>query len=157
MDASFEITLLTASRTKLLKIMNELTEEQLFLIPAGFNNNVLWHIGHCVTSQQRLMYLHSNLPMRISAQYAANFKIGTSPLTWIVKPDPAEVEESLIGTLDQLKEDLNNQIFAEYKPLRSSMGFMINDHLEALSYTNFHEAEHTGNIQYMLKMIKGKV
>ena len=149
---NFELKLLQASRIKLHKIITSLSEDQLFKIPKGFNNNVIWHIGHCIVSQQRLMYLRSNLSMYISDELNEFFKINSSPATWKKKPDLLEIREAILLTVEKLNEDLKNDIFKTYEPLRSSMGFMINNHLEAFSYTNFHEAEHTGNIQYLIRM-----
>jgi hypothetical protein len=153
MDLSFELGFLTASRTKLLNLVNGLTEEELFFIPNGCHNNILWHTGHCVASQQRLVYLRSNLPLRISDDYAANFKIGSSPAIWTTKPDVNEIKDSLLGTVDQLKDDIANNIFTHYEPMRTSMGFTLHNYVEAVCYANLHEAEHIGNIHYMLKMM----
>jgi len=155
MELNFETAILEANREKLYKIAGQLSEGQLFCIPQGFNNNVLWHLGHIVTSQQRLLYYRSNLPMRINDSFAGDFKIGTSPATWVSKPEIEEVRSSLLDTVKQLKTDISNNIFIGYEPFNSSMGIKITNFTEAFAYSNFHEAEHTGNIMYMLKLIQG--
>lgn len=154
MDINYEIELLQTNRNKLTKIIDASSKELLFEIPKGFNNNIIWHIGHCVVSQQRLIYMRSNLPMHIPEDFNECFKIGTSPLTWTEEPDLSEVRKSLLVTVDKLNEDLKNNIFKSYEPMKTSMGLMINNHLQALTYANFHEAGHTGNIQYLIKILK---
>ena len=153
MDVNFEVAFLAASRAKLLQLMEGLTDEQLFRIPPGFNNNIIWHLGHCVTAQQRLMYLRSKLPMHISDQYADFFKIGTSPAGWAIQPDKNEVRESLIGTVERLNEDIANNLFRQYEAMKTSAGIMLTNHVEALAYANFHEAEHTGNMMYLKRVM----
>ena len=139
MNLDFELELLFASRKRLLSILDELTEDKLLTIPPGFNNNALWLIGHCVVSQQRLVYLRSNLPMNVSDQYNENFKIGTSPKIWTIPPDRAEIRNSLLTTAEQLKEDLNNGIFKTYEQFKPSMGFLLKNHMDAITYANYHE------------------
>ena len=57
----FECEILRYSRTRLLHLMETIDYEILFKIPEGFNNNIIWEIGHCITSQQRHMYMCSGL------------------------------------------------------------------------------------------------
>jgi hypothetical protein len=153
MVTNFELELLLASRAKLTCIMEEVPESVLLSIPEGFNNNILWHMGHIVVSQQRLLYMRSGLKMNVSEAYLDNFKKDTSPKTWTIIPDIQEIKTSLLSTAEILKADLKNEIFKTYDPFQTSMGFMVNNYLEAFVYTTFHEAEHTGNIQYMIKII----
>jgi hypothetical protein len=153
MNTDFELRLLENSRNRILKIMETLPDAKLLTVPAGFNSNPLWQIGHCVASQQRLMYMKSGLPMRISEAYAENFKNGSSPKTWATTPDIQEIKNSILSTVSQLREDLENGIFKQYESFTTGMGFTVSNHLEALSYANFHEAEHTGNLKYLIKLI----
>jgi hypothetical protein len=153
MDLNFELRLMESSRLRLLKIMEQLPEEKLFSIPAGFNSNPLWQIGHCVASQQRLIYMKSGLSMHISEAYAENFKNGSSPATWTSKPDVNEIKASLLSTVARLKEDIAKGVFTQYESFTTGMGFLVNNHLEAIVYANFHEAEHTGNLKYLVKLL----
>lgn len=78
----FEFEILKASRTRLFQLIESVDSKILFKIPENFNNNIVWQIGHCITSQQRHMYMRSGLPMHISQEFMETFKIGTSPHTW---------------------------------------------------------------------------
>ena len=39
-------------RMMLIKMLNELSTEQLNKVPAGFNNNIIWNAAHMVAAQQ---------------------------------------------------------------------------------------------------------
>ena len=86
MNEHFECEILRASRARLFQLIETSNQELLFKIPEGFNNNIIWQIGHCITSQQRHMYMRSGLPMYISEDFMEQFNIGSAPATWQIKP-----------------------------------------------------------------------
>lgn len=149
----FEFEILKASRTRLLELIETVDEKILFKIADNFNNNIVWQIGHCITSQQRHMYMRSGLPMHISQEFMEMFKIGTSPHTWKNIPDLDEIKHVLLYTVNQLGKDLESGIFVTYHPFSLPIGFVINNHMQALQAANFHEAEHSGIILSYLKIL----
>ena len=152
-NGRFECEILRASRTRLLHLIEITNYEILFKIPEGFNNNILWQIGHCITSQQRHMYMRSGLPMYISKEFMESFKIGSSPRSWKVIPDVKEVKHFLIDTVNQLDTDLESGLFVNYEPFELPMGFQLKNAIEALQAANYHEAEHSGKIFTYLKLL----
>ena len=110
MNYQFHIEHLYIIRQRLLSYLEDTNLEKQLIIQKGCNNNMLWQIGHCVVSQQRLMYSLSGLPINVSDSYSANFKIGSSPKDWLETPDIEEVKTSLIETVDILKRDLENNL-----------------------------------------------
>ena len=149
----FEFEILKASRTRLLQLIETVDNNILFKIPENFNNNIVWQIGHCITSQQRHMYMRSGLPMHISQEFMESFQIGTSPHTWKSIPDVEEVKHLLLYTVNQLGKDLESGIFVKYQPFSLPIGIFINNHIQALQAANFHEAEHSGIILSYLKLL----
>ncbi len=149
----FECEILRASRIRLLQLIETSSDEILFKIPEGFNNNIIWQIGHCITSQQRQMYMRSGLPMYISKEFMESFKIGSSPGSWKITPDVNEVKHSLIDTVNHLESDLESRLFINYDPVELPIGIQLKSHLQALQYTNYHEAEHSGKIFTYLKLL----
>lgn len=150
----FEVEILRASRLRLSQLIDTVNHELLFTIPENFNNNIIWQIGHCITSQQRHMYMRSGLPMHISQEFMETFKIGTSPRSWIIRPDVQEVKHALLFTVEQLREDLKSGVFVRYKPFSLPIGIHISNHLQALQAAIFHEAEHSGIIFSYLKLLQ---
>ncbi|MES2829791.1 MAG: DinB family protein [Bacteroidota bacterium] len=153
-DERFECQLLRASRTRLLQLAERIDYEILLKIPDGFNNNILWQIGHCITSQQRHMYMRSGLPMYISNEFMEFFKIGSSPASWKVTPDVNEVKHLLIDTVDRLESDIESGLFVNYEPFALPIGFQVENHLQALQAATYHEAEHSGVILTYLKLLE---
>ncbi|GAB2684888.1 DinB family protein [Mucilaginibacter koreensis] len=152
-DINFEFEILKASRARLVQLIATTNHEKLFQIPDGFNNNIIWQIGHCITSQQRHMYMRSRLPMHISVDFEASFKIGTSPRSWKTIPDVNEVKHLLMYTVNQLESDLKSELFTTYEPFDLPMGFRVNNHMQALQAANYHEAEHSGKIFTYLRLL----
>lgn len=152
----FECEILRASRTRLLQLIEKVDYDLLFKIPEGFNNNIIWHIGHCITSQQRHMYMRSGLPMYISNEFMESFKIGSSPRSWTITPDINEVKRLLIDTVDHLDTDLESGLFVNYEPFELPLGIQIKNHVQALQAANYHEAEHGGKILTYLMLLAKK-
>lgn len=152
-NVHFECEILRASRNRLLRLIETSNNEILFKIPAGFNNNIIWQIGHCITSQQRHMYMRSGLPMYISKKFMESFKIGSSPRSWAINPDVNEVKHLLIDTVNHLESDLESSLFVNYEPFDLPIGFRVKNHVEALQAANYHEAEHSGQILTYLKLL----
>ncbi|WP_029279450.1 DinB family protein [Pedobacter borealis] len=152
-NVHFECEILRASRNRLLRLIETSNNELLFKIPAGFNNNIIWQIGHCITSQQRHMYMRSGLPMYISKEFMESFKIGSSPRSWEIIPDVNEVKHLLIDTVSHLESDLESRLFVNYEPFELPIGFQVKNHVEALQAANYHEAEHSGQILTYLKLL----
>ncbi len=153
MNYQFHIEHLYIIRKKLLNYLESTNLEKQLIVPKGCNNNMLWQIGHCVVSQQRLMYSLSGLPITVSDSYSANFKIGSSPKDWLETPDIEEVKTSLIETVDILKRDFENDLFKEYKAYTTSASITLNNIHEAFVYSNYHEGMHVGNLEIFKRIL----
>lgn len=153
MAYQFHIEHLYIIRKRLLDYLENTELEKQLIIPKGCNNNMLWQIGHCVVSQQRLMYTLSGLPMNVSDSYFLNFKIGSSPKDWKETPDIEEVKRSLIETVDILKRDFENNLFQEYKSYKTSAGITLSNIHEAFVYSNYHEGMHIGNLEIFKRIL----
>lgn len=153
----FECEILRASRTRLFNLIETTSYDILFRIPEGFNNNIIWQIGHCITSQQRHMYMRSGLPMYISKDFMESFKIGSSPATWKITPDVNVVKHLLIDTVNRLESDLESSLFVNYEPFELPIGFQVKNHFQALQAAIYHEAEHSGMIFTYLKLLSQNI
>lgn len=135
-------------RERLVKRMEELSEEVAVIQPEGFNNNIHWNIGHLLTVTESFLFGdHGQLP----AEYKELFSPGTKPADW-----KGEVP-SIATLLEQSKDQLNriknipNERFHDNLPEpklgRKTLG-------EIAGFAIYHESYHFGQIHVMKRLIE---
>ena len=137
--------------------LENLTEEELYTIPEGFNNNVWWNIAHVAVTEQKLVYGLSGLPLNIDAEVVAKYAKGTFPSK--EKPSLEEIaliKKALIELPEQTKKDLDAGKFGDFKPYVTTPKIALNTVEEAISFNAFHEGIHMGNIAFLLLAIRNK-
>jgi hypothetical protein len=140
-------------REILLKVLDNHSLEQLNKVPAGFNNNLIWNIAHCVASQQALVYKLSGLPTMVSEEFLAKYRKGTKPEVDVSQAEVDEIRALLFSTLDQTIKDFENKIFVNYTEYTLSLGFTLRNINDALDVNNYHEGIHTGIIMSIGKFV----
>jgi hypothetical protein len=148
------IQMLRAIRGAFRRTTDDLTEEQLLFIPAGFRNNILWHLGHVVVTQQNLHYSLSGLPVQVLPELINNFRSSTSPESWTSTPDIEEVRQLLIDLPEKLAADYEAGMFKEYKGFTSRTGIELKNIEDAVAFEIFHEGMHLGIVQTYRKMLE---
>ncbi|PWB25356.1 DinB family protein [Flavobacterium sp. HTF] len=151
MDSVFEVH--KTIRSILLKILENHSLEQLNKIPPGFNNNLIWNIGHCISSQQVLVYKLSGLPTMVSEEFIAKYKKGTKPEGDVSQEEVDEIKELLSETLEKTKNDFTSGLFVDFNEYTTSMGFTLHNVQDALSFNNYHEGIHTGIAMSIRKLV----
>lgn len=151
MHQTFDITRI--SRKILAQFLQNHSLEELNKVPTGFNNNLIWNIGHIVVVQQMLVYKLSGLPMMVSDALVANYKKGAKPEAPVLQTEVDEIQSLLFETINQTKLDYNNKIFKNYTEFTTMTGFTIKNIEDALSFNYYHEAMHTGIMMSIRKFI----
>lgn len=151
MQQIFEIT--GASRNIISQILENNSLEKLNKIPEGFNNNLIWNIGHIIVVEQMLVYKLSGLPMMISDEMVEKYKKGTKPERDATQIEIDEIKSLLFKTIAQTKVDFDNKIFKNYSEYPTSTGFVIKNALDAMAFNYFHEGLHIGVIMGLRKFI----
>ena len=147
----FETTI--KSRNMILEMLQNYTLEQLNKIPAGFNNNLNWNIGHIIVAQQLLVYKLSGLPMVITDEMVGRYKNGSRPERDVIEAELDEIKILLFDTINKTITDYNNGIFKTYNEYTTSIGFSLKNAEEAIVYNNFHEGLHLGIMMTIRKFI----
>jgi hypothetical protein len=141
----YEFSLLRRSRTNFLALMDSVSPEQAATVPAGFNNNILWNAGHVVATQKILCYKLSGLPLGMPDDFIEKLRKGTSPKDWGQSPpDAALIRESLLSSVDQLRDDYKAGRFQNFTPYETSFGIKLETIEEAIRFNNVHESLHLG-------------
>ncbi len=151
MDQQF--TVLQTSRNLVLTVLENHTLEQLNFIPEGFNNNLIWNIGHIVVTQQLLGYKLSGLPMMVSDEMIEKYKKGSAPKEKSTQIEVDQIKSLLFATINQTKEDYLNKIFKNYHEYSTSTGYVLRNIEDAISFNNFHEGIHFGIIMSLKKLV----
>ena len=153
MDLSKSINMLKTERQLLLRGIENLSGEQLLIIPMGSKNNILWNLGHIIVTQQVLHYTLSRLEMRISKELASAFRTGSSPEIWKETPDLTEIKSLFLELPDKLMEEYKNGMFKEFRSYKTSTGVELNSFGDAITFNHFHEGTHTGIILGLIKRL----
>ncbi len=143
-------------RIVLLKQIETLTIEQLNEIPTGYNNNIIWNLGHLLAAEQNVCYVKSGLPIAVEDEYFSPFMPGTKPEYFSSVTTVSAIKKLLITSIDQLQSDFEANKFSNYTPslmVPKVYGFEINDINSALEYLLYHEGLHAGYILAMKRLL----
>ncbi len=154
-SAIMESTLLhwKTSRRIYAGLIEKYTLEQLNTIPAGFNNNLIWNIGHVIAAQQGLVYRSSNLPMYISDDFYNRYKPGTKPTAAVTQQEADEIKLLLTSLIEKTETDLANKIFQTFNQRMTGTGFYLGNLEDAITFNNYHEGLHLGYCMSIAKFI----
>ncbi|WP_298221493.1 DinB family protein [Flavobacterium sp.] len=151
MHQVFEIT--RTSRKVLAGFLENYSLEQLNKVPEGFNNNLIWNIGHIIVVQQMLVYKLSGLPMMVSNEMLEKYKRGTKPESEVSQAEVDEIQSLLFETINQTKADFNANIFKTYNEFTSLSGFTMRNAEDAMAFNYYHEAMHIGMMMSLRKFV----
>jgi hypothetical protein len=148
-----QIDTLKKVRAFLLEGIKDLTTEQLNKIPQGYNNNIIWNLGHLVAAQQGMCYKRANLTPHISEEFWEQFRSGSRPNGYISTEEIAKIKTMLRDTMDELETDYNKGIFGNYTAWTTRYAVEITSIDDALGFLPFHEGLHSGVIGTMRKLV----
>ena len=151
MHEAFNITL--QNRKVLEDYLQNYSLEQLNKVPQGFNNNLIWNIGHIIVVQQLLVYKLSGLPTMISDEMISKYQKGTRPEADVTQEEVDEIKQLLYVTVEQTQADFHNQIFKTYHEFTNNLGFTIRSAEGAVAYNYYHEAMHLGMMMSIRKFV----
>ncbi|MFB9055512.1 DinB family protein [Mariniflexile ostreae] len=151
----FTFQVLNNLRTILSTIVDNHSLEELNAVPEGFNNNIIWNIGHVVVVEQLLIYKMSGLEPSIPNDIINKYKKDTKPEGLIDQHEVNIIQDLLVSTLNQTKTDYDNGVFKDYNAYTvSTTGNTLTSFNEALQFVLLHDGIHYGYILALLKAIK---
>jgi len=147
------IEALRQTRHNLLKTVEAYTIDEMNVVPEGFNNSLLWNLGHVWVTQKMLHYGLSGLPLNIDDELVNQFRKGSKAI--VLKEETlSRIKSDFIKSVDDLERDLNANIFKEFRPYRTSYNVELESLDDALWFNNMHEAMHLGYMLAMRKSVK---
>ncbi|WP_207423882.1 DinB family protein [Desertivirga brevis] len=141
------------SRQLYSDLFDKYSLDELNNIPKGFNNNIIWNIGHVIVAQQSLIYKSSAQSMLISEDLFHKYKPGTKP-TEVVDQEEADELRQLLTTLIPLTiNDFHSGKFKVFNARTTGTGFLLSSLTDAFVFNNFHEGLHLGYIISIRKFL----
>ncbi len=142
-------------RDILSTIINNNTKENLNKIPNGFNNNIIWNIGHVVITEQALIYKLSGLKPELPDTLINKYKKDSRPKGPVSQEEIDEIKKLLTTTIKKTELNYNNGLFVNYTPYTvSTTGNTLNNIDDALHFLSIHDGIHYGYVLALLKAIK---
>jgi hypothetical protein len=129
------------------EIIAGLTLDQVNKIPNGFNGNIIWNLGHMVTTHRGLVYQLGGHPSGMEKPFILRYARGSKPEQPVGQEEFDFIKRRLIEQVSEFEKDLAAGIFTNaYKPFTTMTGFEITNHQEAVTFSNFHQAVHIGYV-----------
>ncbi|MEN3323937.1 DinB family protein [Mariniflexile soesokkakense] len=151
----FTLDVLPNTRKAFNRIIEKTSLEDLNKVPNGFNNNIIWNIGHIVVTQQLLAYKLSGLPMMIGNELVGKYRKDTKPEGDVSQEDVNNIKALLFSTIEKTKEDYSKGLFENYQEYTvSTTGNTLTNIDEAFQFIMFHEGMHLGYVMALLRAIK---
>lgn len=141
------------SRKLYTEYLDKYSLEQLNKIPTGFNNNLIWNIGHIIVAQQSLIYRLSNLEMYISEDLFNIYKPGSRPTQHTTREEVDELSGLLTLLVEKTKADLDAGRFVSFNGRMTGTGFLLTTLEDAFEFNNYHEGMHLGIMMSLRKFV----
>lgn len=144
------------SRKAFIKLIDNLSLEELNRVPEGFNNNIIWNFGHIVVSTPLLCYVRTGIWSDASSiQYVDAYKKGTKPTSVVSVEEINTLKELAISTIHQLEEDYKKGLFTTIEPFETATFGVVIDNIEELLVTTIgHDNTHYGYAIAQQKLVK---
>lgn len=155
MDVTFKAFL--AVRKKIVSEIKDLSLDQLNKIPKGYNNNILWNIGHVLVVHQLLAYRLSGLPILLDESLVKLFGKGTKPIQKYDNDMVEKLTRLLTCTVQDLEQDYKSGIFNSFKPYTvQTFNVELQSIEEAIQFITIHDATHFGYLLALKKAVLTK-
>ena len=152
---NFVFEVLEKTRGSFYRILDKKSLEDLNKIPKGFNNNIIWNIGHIVVTEQLLAYKLSGLPMMVSDDLVNKYRKDTKPNGDVTQEEVNEIKDLLFSTIERTAKDYKSNAFENFKEYTvSTTGNSLKTIDESLQFVLFHEGMHLGYVLALLKVVK---
>jgi DinB superfamily len=141
-------------RSQYTKILEAYSIEQINTIPPGFNNNLLWNVGHAIAVQQMIVYGLAGQDYMLDKAHVLQFKRGTKPEFYYDQSFVDLIKDQLLTSMRDLRNDIEEgQKFATYANPFTAANYTVHDLGSALVFNLFHESMHLGHMQRIVSFL----
>jgi hypothetical protein len=137
-----EINYVWGVRTSVLRAIGSFSNEQLNTVPPGFNNNLIWNLGHMIASHQYLFYIQTGIGLQIEPQFYHRFKYGSRPEDVISDDDIEQIKSLALSAISQFMADFKGGLFEGQPNIQ-----------DLLTHFIFHEGMHMAYILSIRRLL----
>ena len=148
-----QLEIIRKTRTFLLEVVKELSAEQLNAVPPGFNNNIIWNLGHMVAAQQGICYMRAGLKPWVEENFINAYKPGTKPDEPVSIEQIKKIKELFFSSLDILERDYEKRLWQNYPAWTTRYGVELKSIDDAIEFLHFHEGLHSGFITALKRIV----
>ncbi len=131
-------------RGNTLKLAENLNSDHLQTIPEGFNNNILWNLGHIYVVHENLVFKASGEDTLIPEGFAEHFAPKTSPKDWgDAVPSFETVVEKLKEQAERMTTTFSGKLDVTIPKALQFPTFEMTTNGDLLHFGMVHEAMHT--------------
>lgn len=137
-------------RSWTIEVAQSIPEEIVHTVPEGFNNNLLWQVGHVLASTEYFLFDLPEKEIHLPNDHYELFGSGTSPGEWNGDvPKIAQLITDLENQSERMKQISNEQL---RQPLPAPKhGFQTAG--DCAGFSVMHEALHVGKIEEMQRLL----
>ena|SRR5688572_25829993 len=148
------LPLIEYGRNGFMKLIEGLTPEQLNKVPDGFNNNLIWNLGHLIATQQQICYSRAGQDPGIDADVIESYSQGSKPNAPLSAEAIQWIKEEAVKSLDQLEKDVASGKFKDYPAFTVTKdNIPIKSIHDALDFLSWHESMHWGYAQALKRAV----
>ncbi len=138
----------------MLNLLEGLTTAQLNKIPAGFNNNIAWNLGHLVVSTPTLCYLRSSVQPQFEIPFLEKYMKGTKPEYNVSEEEINVLKDELLKSIDRIEQDYQAKAFEKFVPFATATyKYTVQNIDEMLLCCLAHDNMHTGQVSALRKLV----
>jgi len=155
MNMIFTFEVLKNTRRSFIRIIEKTSLAELNKIPKGFNNNIIWNIGHIIVTEQLLTYKLSGLPIMVSDDLINKYRKDAKPEGDVTQEEVDEIKAILFSTIERTETDYNKGNFKNFQEYTvSTTGNTLENIEDSLNFVLFHEGMHLGYVLALLRAVK---
>lgn len=152
MDFHFKV--LQQGRKNILKFCEDLTLDQLNLIPNNFNNNIVWNVAHLAVTQQLLCHRLAGRPCSLPEDFIERYRKGTAPTQDISEEEWSYIKEQFIQLPIGFAKDYHKTETTDFTSYETSFGITLASLEDAIMFNNVHEGLHLGYILALRRVVR---
>ena len=143
---------LSEDRVNLLSRTKDLTEKQYNLIPDGFNNNIIWNLGHLLVTGEGMLYRNSPDLRPIYDLGKAHYQKGSRPEGFVSNEDISFIRGLLSRTVFAYKSatGLVQRVTDSEMAVPATVPIINEDQMRFLL---FHEGLHYNKIAKLMEKV----